>query len=369
MDESPSMFARIFDLDGGKGKRPPPKKEPAAEDVHSHSHGKDHKEGSHGNDHGHGHGTEAAPVPPVHSTGAEAPIVFGGGGGGGIPVMEGGGAAVDILSMFQRLGILFLIVIVSIALATYFMTTPVFYKRFFNPESDDDANFESADATHDSRYKKLAKVLLVFHIMIFICFILVLFVLYLLFAVYYEVMGISKQPGAIPLLDFFKDFLLNYDNFGTKMSLSDFYLAAVVILVVGYLFYLFYFKYVLGYFTNLTFPAYIDTEVSSEPEWENPKKYLIMYGLMLLYILAFAIMVMNYIYGFKSKILFIWNTIFLFLLMFFLGFVYKYAFKKDVMKVLVWFVVLVILCFSNKTLGGAFKFVIDNMMALGRMSK
>lgn len=354
--EVSSIFARVFDLDGGAKKRKSPQQQPSeqhAEMPEHHTHNpakavatKEHDTSKGDSDHGDSNSGDG----------------FGFGGAKSPYWLRGGAGQIDLLSMFEKFGYLFLVVLISIGLATFLITSPNIYQRFFDPERDEDYNFDSSDATHGSRYKKIFKVVFLFHILILICFLIVLLVIYGILALYYEAAGLKKQ--GVVLLDMFKKMLFTFDNFGTDMSVSDFYLTFIIVLIVGFLFYFFYFKYVVNYFANMTFPSYVNPEKSDHPEWENPKKFIILYGLMIMYIFAFALMVMNYVYGFTSMILFIWNVIFLFFLMLFMGMVYKYVLMKEPLRMNIWIIVLVLFVIGNKYLGGMFKHALDTMFEM-----
>lgn len=358
-EERVSIFSRVFDLDGGARKKkvtPQRPSDPKGEPPHE-----NHPPEHHGN-----HGSKAAPAGDKKDHGEES-NAFGFGGAKSPYWLRGGAPGqIDLLSMFQKFGYLFLLVLLAVALATYLITTPFFYKFFFNPEKDDDYNFDSSDATHNTRYWKLFKVMLLYHVLILVCFLLVLLIMYGVVSVYYESAGMKAK--GIALMDVYKEFLFTFDNHGTKMSVSDFYLTFIIVLIFGYLFYFFYFKYVLGYFANMTFPAYIDPNKSEKDEWDNPKKYIILYALMFMYIMAFALMVMNYVYGFSTPILFVWNIIFVFFLMLFMGLVFKYVLKKDILRFGIWTVVFVVLIILNKHLGGMFNHAIENMIAMFRQT-
>lgn len=389
MDE-PSILARVFDLTGGKRKTKPAGDHNHAEvDHHGPSHDESHndkhsdhgaKAQSHGDGHlgakaeeqshdgndgaAQSHGDKHDGAAQSHGNDADIDIVI---GGGKDPYFMRGGSSLNILSMFQKLGILFFIVFATIALATFIITRPIIYQKLFNSEDDEDYNFDSPDASHSTRLKKIAKILFYYHILIFLCFLLVLLIIFVVVVIYIK--AFKSKEGLRPVA-LFKEFMFTFNNGdGEMISVSDFYLALIIIMVVGYMFYLFYFKYVLSYFTTISYPSYIDPEVSEEEEFENPKKFLLMYGLMIMYILAFAIMVMNYVYGFPSKVYFIWNVIFLFLAMLFLGMIYKETFQRDKMRQLIWFVAFAVLVLLNENLGTIFKTIVETLINLYKRTR
>lgn len=369
MDDG-SILARVFDLSGGRKKsKPKPGDNQHAEDP-NHGHGENnphHGKHTKGQEHSEDAGNQ---VPNTQDHNGDNEYEDPGVIGGSLDpyFMRGGGTtSLDIMAMFQKLGILFLLVFITVALTTFLFTRPTFYTKMFDPEKDEDYNLDSPDATHSSRIKKLAKVLFIFHVLLFVCF---LFVLLLVYGVVLVYVHVFKKDAGLNAFQIFKDFLFTFDNGnGEKVSVSDFYLALIIIVLVGFLFYFFYFKYVLSYFTTLSYPSYIDTEVSDKEEFDTPKKFLMMYGLMIMYILAFALMVMNYVYGFPSKVYFVWNIIFLFLVMLFMGMVYKQTLKRELKFQIIWSVVFIVIVCLNKTLGTIFKTIIETLITLFKRSR
>lgn len=351
-----SLFSRLFDLNGGAKKKrssaTPAKPKPSNNHAESHEHMHNEHRGTHGSKEA--SSTEAS-HPSKHNNendtdhGDDGFTAFGGAGSDGQS-----GQTVDVLAMFQKLGYLYLLVFISIALATYLIMSPFIYKRFFDPDNNDDYNFDSAEATHASRYKKLLKFVFLYNVLIILCLLFVLLVIYGLVAIYHESAGLKSK--GINVMQFYKQIMFSYNNHGNEVSLANFYLTFALVIVVGYLFYFIYFKYVVGYFTTLTFPSYIDTDKSESHEWDNPKKYIIMYALMLMYILAFCtLMILNYLYSFNVKVIFIWNIIFLFLMMFFMGMIVKHVLTKEPFLTFTWTAAYVILILANKNMGEMFK--------------
>jgi hypothetical protein len=78
---------------------------------------------------------------------------------------------------------------------------------------------------------------------------------------------------------------------------------------------------------------------------------------------------MNYVYGFDTKIAFFWNTVFLFLIMFFTGVFFKYSVLKDKKKQMITFGVIFVTVILNKPMGGVLQKIVDNMVALFKKSK
>jgi hypothetical protein len=201
------------------------------------------------------------------------------------------------------------------------MLSPFIYNAFFNPETDPDANFESADASHKSRYKKIALYLLVFTLVIIASFILVMGVLYIL----------------IPLFNTNLDAMLLRDG---EQSLLSIYGSLLAVVVVTYIIYIIYFLFVKDYFTNLTYPTYLP-EDSEKTEFMQPQKFTIFYAVMLLYIFVFVVFVMNYLEYDSPKIFFAICVILL-LMMIVVGRMTKFILERNVVKSIIWSVMLYI---------------------------
>jgi hypothetical protein len=133
---------------------------------------------------------------------------------------------------------------------------------------------------------------------------------------------------------------------------------------------MFYFKNVKSYFQNLKYPQYMDEEDPNvEKEFTNPQKFMVFYGLLILYIFVFAFMVMNYVYGFNSKIAFFWNTIFLFLIMFLTGLFIKFTFLRKQKRQIFTFAIIFVAVILNKPVGKGLQKIVDNMIDLFKRSK
>lgn len=309
-EEIDSIFTRIFDLRGGN--KPPPTRVPLVAET-------------------------VAPITVAASFASKG----------------GAMSKVNIFAMFQKYGFLYLITFIAVILTTVVMFIPLIYNHFFDPEKDD-SNFDSPEATHSSRYKKIVLLLLIYHVLFFVCFLLVMGFIYAGLSIYYDAANISLT--GVTLSDYFKNIMFTFDNNGTKMSISDFYFSLVIIGVFGYIVYISYFKFAKGFFEYMTFPTYIDPETSEVLEWENPKKFIMFYGLQIMYILAFALMVINYVY-FVDKRTFSWVTIILFLLMAFMGLVVKEVLKKNLLWTCIWFALLILIVALNDTVGVGFYYV------------
>jgi hypothetical protein len=309
MDDEPSLFARIFDLPtGGGGRTPgsPPKSPKGKKQLPSSPTQPTQKEPPHA------HPPEHSPSKPaadahVSTRDNEDAIAFGGGP--------------ETIAKFRKIGFILLIFVITLILACTIMLSPFIYNAFFNPETEPDANFESADASHKSRYKKIALYLLVFTLVIIASFILVMGALYIL----------------IPLSNTTLDAVLLTDG---EQSLLSIYGSLLAVVVITYIIYIIYFAFVKDYFTNLTYPSYLP-EDSEKTEFSQPQKFTIFYAVMLLYIFVFVVFVMNYLEYDSPKIFFAVCVILL-LMMIVVGRMTKFILERNVVKSIIWAVVLYI---------------------------
>jgi hypothetical protein len=316
MDDEPSLFARIFDLPtGGGGNRPKSPGSPKSpKGKRQEPTSPVQKEQTHA------HPPEHAPSKPAANQ-ADTP----GANQAGPRDTEDGtsafGGGPETVTKFRKIGFILLIFVITLVLACVIMLSPFIYNAFFNPETDPDANFESADASHKSRYKKIALYLLVFTLVIIASFILVMGALYIL----------------IPLFNTNLDAMLLRDG---EQSLLSIYGSLLAVVVVTYIIYIIYFLFVKDYFTNLTYPTYLP-EDSEKTEFMQPQKFTIFYAVMLLYIFVFVVFVMNYLEYDSPKIFFAICVILL-LMMIVVGRMTKFILERNVVKSIIWSVMLYI---------------------------
>lgn len=395
MDEGNGLLSRIFDLHGGKkdsSKPTPPTKSgtPKKDHEHHHHHEEHHgaepgqhqaaqstvADGSKDHDQSQSHGSHDAHGTPDASVDDLSSFMVGGGpskkqvtSNASIhpKKIQKGGGSLNVPEMFKKFGWFYLLLLITMFVTFYIMFYPAVYQKYFNEDNDDDFNFESETATHASRYNKLSKVILAFHVIFLIVLLVILLMILVLLFVYTQ---INKSLG-LNARQLFSNIFFTFDNDdGNRIELTDFYLAFVVILCFGYLVYRFYFKFVKSFFINLKYPKYIDEDSPlADSEYQNPQKFIIFYGLMILYIFVFAFMVMNYVYGFNTKIAFIWNTVFLFFIMFFTGTFLKFMLLRDKKKQMITFGIIFATVILNKPVGTALQKIADNMVNLFKKSQ
>lgn len=303
-DEQPSLFARIFDLPTGgarrpkspKGKKQEPASAPTQKPPHAHP---PHPE----------HPPANKPATANEPSGTNKPD------SNDSEEIIGVGGGPETITKFRKIGFILLIFVITLTLACVIMLSPFIYNAFFNPETEPDANFESADASHKSRYKKLALYLFVFTLVIIASFIIVMGFLYIL----------------IPLLDTNLDAMLLMD--GTQ-NLISIYVSLLVVIIITYIIYIIYFAFVKDYFANLTYPSYLP-EDSEKTEFTQPQKFTIFYAVMLLYIFVFVVFVMSYLEYDSPKVFFAICVILL-LMMIVVGKMSKSILERKPVKSIIW---------------------------------
>jgi hypothetical protein len=208
------------------------------------------------------------------------------------------------------------------------MFSPVVYRTFFDEEKDPDANFESTEATHKSRYKKIVLFLFIYTLVAIASFIMVMIILYLF-------IFLLKPENGMSAWDYYDNILLSYTVGENKHSLIYMYSLILTIICVTYLVYIIYFAFVKDYFTNLTYQSYLP-ELSDKTEFTQPQKFIIFYGVMLLYIFTFIIFVINYL-EYESTSIFFAVTFIILIMMVMVGKFYQQILKKDITKGIIWF--------------------------------
>ena len=302
-DEQPSLFSRIFDLPTGGAGRPKSPKSPRTPKSKKQEPASPTLPQKPSQPHAH------PPDPPAKP--ATANETSGNSNDEGVAL--GGGP--ETIPKFRKIGFILLIFVITLTLACVLMLSPFIYNAFFNPETEPDANFDSADASHKSRYKKIALYLFVFTLVIIASFIIVMGTLYML----------------MPLFDSTLEITLLMD--GTQ-DLMPIYLSLLAVIIITYIIYIIYFAFVKDYFTNLTYPTYLP-EDSEKTEFSQPQKFTIFYAIMLLYIIVFVVFVMNYLEYDSPKVFFAICVILL-LMMIVVGKMSKSILERKTVKSIIW---------------------------------
>lgn len=367
IDDSVSMWSRLFDLDGGKKDNKSAIPQGAAKSAKfdkswdTFKHGKDLDKDKHDKDKQDHIDTKVATKSQKDGDGGVEAAMF----GAGTKDMKGGGN-LDVLGIFHKLCVLFLLLLISIVIA-FCVFNFIFYDKYFNKNKDADYNFEDHNVEHAERHKKIWNVLLMFNIVILVSFLLVILVCYLFVLMYFHT--IVKDPSMTGTT-YFNNLMFWFNNNGEMIPLTDFFFSLVIILTLGYIIYVIYFKNVKDYFTSIAYPAYIDPKNSTKKEYENPKKFLLFYGLMILYIMAFALMLMNYVYAFDNDLIsFIYNIIFIFFVLWTTGMYFKNILKKNLIIQSAFVFIIVLIISFNKNIGQAFKLTIETMINIAKRGK
>lgn len=252
-----------------------------------------------------------------------------------------------VISMFQKYGYLYILLFVSIIISIYFIKNS-FIHNFVIDKSNNDSNFEDPNATHSSRYKYIVKITFIYILVIA----LMLIVVYGLFVIVLSIIYESNKNIQIEAGNSFKTYLYNsyfkYKVESRRSFAGDYYISLVMILFIGFIFYIFYFFFNKKYFTNITYPVFIDKEKNDQDEWDNNMKYFILYGLMILLLMCFSLMIVNVVYKKSSGwMVCSYFTLCIFFMMLFTGKVFFNILRKDNTKIIMWTLLLISLLFAN----------------------
>ena len=254
-----------------------------------------------------------------------------------IAAIIGGLGATETAYKFKKIGFIMLIFVLTLMLSCVIMFSPIVYNTFFK-EDDPDANFESPDATHKSRYKKIALILFVYTLVVIASFICCMIIIFLF-------VFLIKPENGVSAWEYFETMLLSYTIEGTSHSLSYIYMIMLAILIITYLVYIIYFAFVKDYFLNLTYPSYLP-EDSEKTEFTQPQKFIIFYGIMMLYVFTFIIFVINYL-EYESTTIFFAVTFIVFIMMVIVGKFYQKVLEKNLFSGVIWFVFMCIVPLSG----------------------
>ena len=304
-DEQPGLFSRIFDLPTGGAGRPKSPRSPRSPKGKKQDPASPTPPQKQSQPHAH------PPDPPAKPATANETS---GNADSGEEGAVGGGP--ESITKFRKIGFILLIFVATLTLACFVMLSPFVYNAFLNPETEPDANFDSANASHKSRYKKIALYLFVFTLVIIATFIIVMGALYILMPLLFD-----SNLEAMLLMD------------GTQ-DLMPIYLSLLAVIVITYIVYIIYFAFVKDYFTNLTYPTYLP-EDSEKTEFSQPQKFTIFYAIMLLYIIVFVVFVMSYLEYDSPKVFFAICVILL-LMMVVVGKMSKSILERKTVKSIIW---------------------------------
>ena len=136
-----------------------------------------------------------------------------------------------------------------------------------------------------------------------------------------------------------KDFMWQFDFKGEPHLLLYVYVIMLIILFGSMMVFMLYFLFVKGYLGTLAYPSYVDTtKRNAKPELRNPTKFALYYGVYVMIIYTFFLILFSFYHLSGSKMLF--TCIFLIVtFMMFMMLIVKYTLERSAWRIVVlWFV-------------------------------
>lgn len=346
LDENKSLVSQLFSIDlklptimegGGKKEKPKvvnppnesPKPKPSPFEKHAHP---PHDEPVHAK-------PKAAPVTTKEGESDELEfLVF---GGKKTIKQKGRGQEVEILPMFDKIVWIYLWVFLTVFISFYVISLP-FWEQFaiiVTRFPEDDKDFKSAKGSHSSRIRFIAFYCFLYLLIMFIVGGLLLGVFYMYIQIKYD----KEISAGMKASEIFKKAMFKFNSYGQEEDMVEIYFALVIILIFGFAVYLIYFQFVKTHFEGLRYPNYVNYQKHPERiEYSQTRKFILNYGMSILFLFAFAIMMINYSYGRHTKVAFIWNVVVLMLLLLFSGLTIKFNLSKNLWQLLHLFLLIMV---------------------------
>ena len=160
--------------------------------------------------------------------------------------------------------------------------------------------------------------------------------------------GISDFKLALKNL---KEMIWEYtDKDDKNVNLLSYYLLLFFVLIVMFLFYMIYTKLVKGYFNNLFYESVFNDNNLDVQDKPQPLKYLYQYGILIILMMLFVLLLLNYTKLSKFKLLFIYNIIFIAIYVLVTLAILRYQLQQNTPKLILFIILLIILFIGYKIL-------------------
>ena len=182
----------------------------------------------------------------------------------------------------------------------------------------------------------------------FLIFLIILLIKYFKIMISENKSGISDFKLALKNL---KEMIWEYkDKDDKNVNLISYYLLLFFVLIVMFLFYMIYTKLVKGYFNNLFYESVFNENKPDIEDKPQALKYLYQYGVLIILMMLFVLLLLNYTKLSKFKILFIYNIIFIAIYVLVTLAILRYQLQKNVKKLILFIILLILLFIGYKIL-------------------
>jgi hypothetical protein len=233
----------------------------------------------------------------------------------------------DQVAVYQKLFILAFMFFVAVYCASVTFMSQKVQKdvlKLKGEEESPDPNFDSEDETNITRWRRIMQMIIVFTLLVITYFIAMIVVVVIMLAIYFS---IAKKENE-KLWDLIKPLLLKWfwiTPIGTQMS---FYGICLGILFGGMLVFMIYHLAVKSYIPNIAYPAVVNTEQTENPELRNPVKFIMYYGLYVMLLFAFFLVLYSF-YHLTGNVLLVPCLLFIVILMMFVMLIYRYTMEQS----------------------------------------
>ena len=264
----------------------------------------------------------------------------------------------DPTGVFKRIFLILFVVILSIYLTTRtFISTKLLLKIIKLPKEDDgpeDPYFENAIDSKELfyvRWRRIIQLIIVFSafvvlyviVVIIICFILV----FLMWLIYYSFLKMFTDfnEKITPLsfnntIYFIQNSFWSFDDNGTPYTMLYFYALIIAIIFGSVILVMLYFLIIRGYFTNLAYQGYINTDKTDKEEYNNSAKFTIHYAIYVILLILFSVLLFSFYVLLEDKKAFLIVCIFLIMIvLMFALLIFKYTLErtKFLRIIMIWF--------------------------------
>lgn len=208
---------------------------------------------------------------------------------------------------FRKINTLFIILFISIVITIGVVN--MFVGMIFN---DDDTNFENQESDYQIRWKRVMKLTVLFITLIILCH----FIIILLILLYFVIkIGVTNEDPNAQIFSIawakVKEMVWEYkDDMNNDVGLIGYYMLLFTVLVLLFIFFIIYTLLAKGYINELMYESIYDESNPDAEDRTQPDKFIFQYGVYIVVMMLFVLLLLNYDKLRDKKIIFIYNVVF-----------------------------------------------------------
>jgi hypothetical protein len=262
-----------------------------------------------------------------------------------VPVLVGGFVKeIDApIELYKRIFLItFLITLCIYCASVTFRSTQILHGvlKLHGEKDPTDPNLDNEDENYYSRWRRIAQIIVVLSMLSIAYFIAIVIILFIIiFIVFYIYLSITIEDENVSIVklafnytsEIIKHILWNYYLGDKEQTLFKIYAMLIIIIFITIAIFLGYHLFVKSYLKNIAYPQVVDTNKTDKPEFTNPTKFAMYYGLyIILMVLFYIILLAFYNFNFDSNTkLCIINIAFAIITMMFIMIIYKYTLDRS----------------------------------------